>query len=163
MEFERRSTVRTAAKPIELSESNSPSPLVVLRDTERSLRQTAVEVLTPILPAPLAASLGEKSLVADESLDVLATIDLAAISDAELKPARIKMGLLFVGFGALAMALLLLYLDTLHPNLSTIEQIRQYWYQYIWFVSLGIAGMFMLGREAMRAAIAADEGDRSEW
>jgi hypothetical protein len=28
--------------------------------------------------------------------------------------------------------------------------LRQYWYQYIWFVNLDLTGMFLLGREAMR-------------
>ena len=42
-------------------------------------------------------------------------------------------------------------LYTLHPELSTVEQIGKYWYEYIWFVSLGVAGMFILGREAMRS------------
>ncbi|WP_219904706.1 hypothetical protein [Stenomitos frigidus] len=60
------------------------------------------------------------------------------------------MGLIFTGFGALAMVLLLLYLSALHPELSPVQQMSQYWYQYIWFVGLGVAGLFMLGREAMR-------------
>jgi hypothetical protein len=47
---------------------------------------------------------------------------------------------------------LLLYLDTVHPELSTVQQIGKYWYQYVWFVCLGVAGMFLLGREAMRSA-----------
>jgi cytosine/uracil/thiamine/allantoin permease len=90
------------------------------------------------------------STVADESLKELAEIDLEEISDFELRPARIFIGLSFVGFGALIVLVLVLYLNTLHPELNTVGQIRQYWYQYIWFVSLGIAGMFLLGREAMR-------------
>jgi len=60
------------------------------------------------------------------------------------------MGLVFVGFGALALVFLLLYLYTLHPELSAVEQVQHYWYQYIWCVCLGSADMFMLGREAMR-------------
>ena len=55
-----------------------------------------------------------------------------------------------MGFGALMILVLLLYLKSLHPALNTINQIRQCWYEYVWFVSLGITGMFILGREAMR-------------
>lgn len=55
-----------------------------------------------------------------------------------------------MGFGALTLAILTLYLYSLHPELSTTEQVRNYWHQYICLVSLGVAGMFMLGREAMR-------------
>jgi hypothetical protein len=125
-------------------------PLVILRDTERSLRQRTITALVPVLPEELAENLGEASLVADESLEKLAAIDLDEITDSELQPARIKVGLVFVGFGALMMVFLLLYLNTLHPELSPLAQIQHYWYQYIWFVSLGVAGLFMLGREAMR-------------
>jgi len=69
--------------------------------------------------------------------------------DFELQSSRILIGLSFVGFGALAIVLLMLYLYTLHPELSSVEQIREYWYQYIWFVSLALLGC-LLGREAMR-------------
>jgi hypothetical protein len=106
----------------------------------------------PILPSKTATNLREASTIAETSLNQLAAIDLDAISDAELRPARIQMGLIFVGFGSLTVLLLLLYLTTLHPQLATADQLRSYWHQYVWFVSLGVAGMFMLGREAMRPA-----------
>lgn len=147
----------------QVSSPSSPAtrtPLVLLRDTERSLRQKTVGVLVPMLPEPLAVNLGEASLVADESLDELAKIDLNQISDTELKPARIKMGLVFVGFGGLAMVFLLLYLYTLHPELDPIAQVQQHWYQYVWFVCIGVSGMFMLGREAMRPGILADDSEQ---
>jgi hypothetical protein len=125
-------------------------PLVVLRDTERSLRLKTLETVIPLLPVTLSTTLEEASMVANDSLDRLAAIDLDEISDAELRPARIQMGLLFVGFGALALAFLLLYLYALTPGLNPVEQVRRYWFPYIAFVSMGVAGMFMLGREAMR-------------
>jgi hypothetical protein len=125
-------------------------PLVLLRDTERSLRSKTIEVITPLLPEDLAHNLEEASLLAEESLNELAEIDLDEITDEELKPVRIQMGLLFIGFGALSMAFLMLLLYTLHPELSTGEQIHQFWYQYVWFLGLGVSGLFMLGREAMR-------------
>jgi hypothetical protein len=68
-----------------------------------------------------------------------------------LQPARINIGLTFVGFAALMILVLLLYINTLDPQLNTVEQIRKYWYQYVWFVSLGVTGMFLLGREVIRS------------
>lgn len=126
------------------------SPLVLLRDTERSLRLKTVDAIAPLLPEKMAVNLGEASIVADEALDELAIISLEDITDADLKPARIQMGLMFIGFGALAMAFLLLVLYTLHPEMSAAAQVHHFWHQYVWFVGLGIAGLFMLGREAMR-------------
>lgn len=148
MEFKPNvSSKRTAP---DFAELPARKPLVLLRDTERSLRRRTVEALTPVLPEPLAINLGEASLVAEESLNHLAEIDLDEITDEDLRAPRIKVGLIFVGFGALAIVFLLLYFNTLHPEISPVQQIRRYWYQYIWFVNLGVAGMFMLGREAMR-------------
>ncbi|GEM_PF-1015460 len=134
----------------EEDELSARSPLVWLCNTERSLRRKTLSTLAPLLPEPLAINLGETSLVAEESLNQLAEIDLAAISAADLRSARIQVGLVFVGFGALAMVFLLLYLSTLHPDLSPGQQVQRYWHQYVWFVCLGVAGLFMLGREAMR-------------
>lgn len=124
--------------------------LKLLRDTEALLRRPTVKTLAPILPVPMANRLQDASWLAEESLNHLAQIDLKAISDEELRPARILVGLTFVGFGALAILLLLLYLSALHPELSLNQAMRNYWYEYVWFVCLGVAGMFILGREAMR-------------
>lgn len=125
-------------------------PLVLLRDTEALLRRPAVARLTTILPLKLSDRLQVASNLADESLKELAEINVEQISDVELHPARVFVGLSFTGFGALMVLLLLLYLNTLHPELNTVEQIHQYWYPYVFCVNLGVAGMFILGREAMR-------------
>lgn len=125
-------------------------PLELLRDTEALLRRPAVSTLVPILPPKLAKKMQIASSIADESLKELAEIDLNKISDLELRPARIRVGLSFVGFGALMIVVLMLYLNTLHPELNAVQQIGKYWYQYVWFVCLGVAGMFILGRETMR-------------
>jgi hypothetical protein len=135
---------------LDFSEPPVKKPLEVLRDTERSLRLKTVSTLAPILPTEVGITLGEASQAADESLDVLAKIDLAEITDADLRSARISIGLLFVGFGSLMLLFLLLYLSSQHPDLSITTQIGHYWYEYIWFISLGVAGMAMLAREAMR-------------
>lgn len=126
------------------------SSLELLRDTESLLRRKTVATLVPILPQSLGTNLQRTSIIAENSLQQLAKIDLEQITDDDLQASRIIAGLTFVGFGALTLAILTLYLYSLHPELSTIEQVRNYWHQYIWLVSLGVAGMFMLGREAMR-------------
>ncbi len=125
-------------------------PLELLRDTERSLRVKTVSAIAPLLPSEIAMNLGEASQVADQSLDQLAEIDIDEITDEDLRSARILMGLTFTGFGGLMMIFLLFYLRTLHPELNATQQIQNYWYQYAWFVSLGVAGLAVLAREAMR-------------
>lgn len=152
MDFEGKATATTTTDKVEFAQSPAiqRQPLELLRDAEAALRRPAVGTLAPLLPPKLSKSMEAASSVADQTLNELAAINLDTISDFDLRSARIQMGLCFVGFGALMMLVLLLYLNTLHPELGTIAQIRQYWYQYIWFVCLGVAGMFVLGREAMR-------------
>ncbi|HYW18667.1 MAG TPA: hypothetical protein VE956_05010 [Nodularia sp. (in: cyanobacteria)] len=151
MDCEGKATAPIAAKNIEFAQpSPTRQPLQLLRYTEAVLRRPTVATLTPILPPKLSQKLQVASTVADESLQELAEINLEEISDFELRPARIYIGLSFVGFGALMILMLLLYINSLHPVMNTVEQVRQYWYEYVWFVSLGVTGMFILGREAMR-------------
>lgn len=151
MELEPEAERRSSPQRPEWAEPEKPKPLVLLRDTERSWRLKTLETLTPLLPESIADQLGEVSIVAEASLDELAEIELDQISDLELQPIRIQIGLVFIGFGALAIMFLMLYLYTLHPHWTALEQVQHYWYQYIWFVCLGVAGLFMVGREAMRS------------
>ncbi|WP_204368464.1 hypothetical protein [Neosynechococcus sphagnicola] len=125
-------------------------PLVLLRDTERSLRLKTLEALVPVLPGAIVTQLEATSQVAETSLDQLSEIDLGTITPQELRPARVQMGLVFVGFSTLSLVMLLFWIQVLHPYWSLSEQMQAYWYQYIGFVGLGVAGLFMLGREAMR-------------
>ncbi len=151
MDFERKANVNNATQNLEFAQPPAfRKPLELLRDTEALLRRPTVTALVPILPPKLGKNLQLASSVAEESLQELAEVDLEKISDWELRPARIRVGLSFVGFGALMIIVLLLYLNTLHPELSTVQQIGKHWYEYIWFVCLGVAGLFILGREAMR-------------
>lgn len=152
MDFEPQNTIPTATENVD-AEPTARKPLELLRDTEALLRRPTINALSsiaPILPSKINEGLLAASAIADDTLNELAEIDIDQISDWELRPVRIRVGLGFVGFGALMLLLLLLYLNTLHPELSPVEQVRRYWYQYIWFVNLGVAGMFILGREAMR-------------
>jgi hypothetical protein len=83
----------------------------------------------------------------------LTKIDRQRITDLEMQPARIQTGLLFVGFSALLLMWLLLHSHTIHPGLTSVQQIQRYWEPYITFVCMGVAGMMMLGREAMRPRV----------
>lgn len=151
MDFDSKATAQTPQDNREFVQlATNRQPLEILRDTEALLRRPTVATLIPLLPPNLSKRLATASFLAENSLNELAEIELDKISDFELRPARISIGLSLVGFGALMILVLLLYLNTLHPELSTIGQIRQFWYEYIWFVSLGVTGMFLLGREAMR-------------
>ncbi|MDX2243258.1 MAG: hypothetical protein NW224_21470 [Leptolyngbyaceae cyanobacterium bins.302] len=146
--------------PVPVPEFAEPvvrKPLILLRDTERSLRVKTVETIAPLLPEQIAENLGEASIVADKSLEQLAKIDLDTITPAELKPARMQMGMLFVGFGALAITFLLMFQSLLPSQMDIAEQVRRSWHQYVWFVGLGITGLFMMGREAMRPVELPDE------
>jgi hypothetical protein len=151
MDCESKANTPTPTDNIEFAQPTSiRKPLELLRDTEALLRCPTVATLSPILPPKLSNRFQATSSLADDFFKELAEIDLDTISDFELRPARILVGLSLVGFGALMILMLLLYLNTLHPKVSTVKQIQQYWYQYVWFVSLGVTGMFILGREAMR-------------
>lgn len=126
------------------------SPLVRFQQTETFLRQQTLDRLTPVLPIQTARKFNQWSQLADDSWQQLTQIDLAAITDQELKSARILIGLTLAGFGSLFLVWLLLYLYVLHPESNPSAQIRAYWYPYIGFVSLGVTGLILLGREAMR-------------
>lgn len=143
----------------EFAEPVPRKPLVLLRDTERSLRVRTVAAIAPLLPEQAAVNLGEASLVADESLERLAKIDLDTITDEDLKPARIQVGMLFIGFGALAMAFLLMFQTFFSPDGSLGEQMRQSWHLYVWFLGLGVSGLFTVGREAMRPVELSNESE----
>lgn len=151
MELEPEITTQKSTSTTEFVVDSPRKPLELLRDTEALLRHKTVATLVPVLPRNVRNSLQETSDIAEDYLTILAEIDLNEISDFELQPVRIVIGLTFVGFGALTLVLLLLYFSTLHPELNPVAQIKAYWYQYIWFVSLGVTGMFILGREAMRS------------
>jgi hypothetical protein len=151
MNFEAKATAPIAKNKKQVTQlTTTRQPLELLRYTEAGLRRPTVAILRRVLPPKLSQKLQLASTVADACLQELAEINLEEINDWELHPARIYIGLSFVGFGALMILVLVLYLQSLHPALNTIEQVRQYWYKYVWFVSLGITGMFILGREVMR-------------
>ncbi|HEY9700883.1 MAG TPA: hypothetical protein V6C58_00460 [Allocoleopsis sp.] len=141
--------IKPEIKPIELAYQQK-APLVFLRDTETLIRQKTVANLLPILPEKLATNLQEISQIADESLQELAQIDLDTITQEELRYPRIAIGLTFVGFSALLILFLLMYIHTLHPEFNLREIMQNYWYEYIFFLCFGVTGMFLLGRESMR-------------
>ncbi|NDJ18655.1 hypothetical protein [Myxacorys almedinensis] len=129
-------------------------PLVLFKEAERSLRVRTVAAIAPLLPSQVALTMGDVSHRADEWLETwletLAHLDLEGITDADLRSPRILMGLAFVGFGGLMTMFLALCLSILHPELSAVAQLHDHWHPYVWSVSLGVAGLTMIGREAMR-------------
>ena len=150
MDFEREVPVEKTTKELEFAEPEPRKPLEILRNTEALLRRPTVAALVPILPPKLSENLQEASDIADDSLEELGEIDLSKINDWELRPFRIRIGLTCVGFSSLMIIILALFLTSLHPEMSPTQQIGTYWGGYIWFVCLGVAGLFLLGREAMR-------------
>ncbi len=129
----------------ELENSASELWLVRLRDAEQILRGATVRTIEPLLPETIGEQLQDLSKQADAVLDDLAAIDPATINDRALRPARIVVGLTFVGLSALMIMFLLLYFGNMHPTLGKFS-----WHTYTWVVCLGVSGMFMLAREAMR-------------
>ncbi|NJM23062.1 MAG: hypothetical protein HC907_32485 [Richelia sp. SM1_7_0] len=151
MDFEREVPIEKTTEELEFAEPSTPrKPFKILRNAEAFLRRPTVAAIVPILPPKLSENLQDANDIAEDSLEELAEIDLNQINDWELRPFRMRIGLSFVGFSSLAILVLALFLTTLHPQMSPTEQIARYWGEYIWFVCLGVTGMFLLGREAMR-------------
>ncbi|WP_353932029.1 hypothetical protein WJM97_05450 [Okeanomitos corallinicola TIOX110] len=142
MEVERKATTSTA--------TNNRTTLELLRDIEGSLRRPTVAVIIRFSPPNIRQKLPAASVFAEEFMQDLAKINIKDINDFELQPARIYIGLTFVGFGALMMVILLLYINTFNPHINYLEQINKYWYQYILCVCLGVTGMFLIAREVIR-------------
>ena len=130
--------------------ASSKKPLVLFKDTESWLRRKSIAAITPVLSPESVARLQTISAWAEEFFQELTRIEFKQISDAQLRVPRISIGLAFVGFASLLLLLLALYLNFLHPHSSFREELHNYWYQYSFIVSLGVSGMFVLGREAMR-------------
>ncbi len=137
--------------PLFLAPAFEQKPLEILYGTEGFLRRWLVQTMYPLLPPEKAADLQDTSLLAEESLQELSTINVEEFSDRELQSPRILISLTFIGFSALMVSFLLLYLSTTHPHLSLKQQIGYYWYQYIFSVCLGVTGLLLLGREVMRS------------
>lgn len=148
--------------PNPLASASAPTWFAQLREWEQPWRRKVIATLLPLLSPPAAAKLRKTAEQADETWQDLAAIDLDTLSDTDLRPARIYVGLGFVGFAALLLTLLMLYSHSLRPDLILADQIRQYWYPYIFSVCLGVAGMFMLGREAMRPSDSLDALDAAD-
>ncbi|MCJ8279302.1 MAG: hypothetical protein MJK14_05035 [Rivularia sp. ALOHA_DT_140] len=150
MDFEREVPVEKNTEELEFAEPEPRKPFKILRNTEALLRRPTVSVLAPILPQKISKNLQDASDIAEDSLEELAEIDLNKINDWELRPFRMRIGLSFVGFSSLMIIVLALFETTLHPEMTPTQQIVTFWGEYIWFVCLGVTGMFLLGREAMR-------------
>lgn len=164
MDFEREVPVENTTEELEFAEPDfRRQPFKILRNTEALVRRPTVAALVPILPPKLSENLQEASDIAEDSLEELAEIDLEQINDWELRPYRMRIALSFVGFSSLMIIILALFLTTLHPEMSPTQQMGKFWSEYIWFVCLGVTGMFLLGREAMRPINKPESLDDDEW
>jgi hypothetical protein len=151
------SDIREFAEPMERQ------PLEVVMDAPDSQSTTVdLDVAEDAwLPVPVAeidpesvpATLKDRKDRLFDFYAALSKIDRQSISDAELQPARIYIGLMFVGFSALSLMLVLLHSHTMYSGLTSVQQIQRYWEPYVTFVCMGVAGMMMLGREAMRPQV----------
>ncbi|MBW4496148.1 MAG: hypothetical protein KME26_24365 [Oscillatoria princeps RMCB-10] len=157
MNFEPQPNSEVTPERLEFAEPPARESLELLQDAETALPELDVTGSAAGSGATVAGfGAGETPALLERAkafLSELAKIDRGAIGDEELQPARIQVGLTFIGFGGLAMVLLLVYISSLHPELSWMERVREYWYQYIWFVCLGVAGMMMVGRESIRPPV----------
>ena len=122
-------------EPLEFAEPPLPQTIDLLPPLEPAAELPSLEIAAE-LPAAIA---GE---AADRSWRLPTTT--------ELQPARLRMGLFFVGSGAISLTLLWLYIKWVCPEFGPAEQMTYYWQPYLYFVGMGVAGLFMLGREVMR-------------
>lgn len=133
---------RSSQKPenLEFAEPPVPQTLDLLPPLERSPRlQKPVELVTERSPTPVA----EPDLTPKRGL-------FASITTEELRPARIRVGLGFVGASAFTLFGLWAYIKWFYAEFGLAESMSHFWYPYTLFIGLGVAGFFMLGREALR-------------
>lgn len=148
------SEIREFAEPME----RQPLDLVMDPPATQSARVDLEVAEDAWLPVPGADIDPEfpPATIKDRLFDFYAAlikIERHRISDQALQPARIQIGLMFVGFSALSLMLVLLHSHTMYSGLTSVQQIQRYWEPYITFVCMGVAGMMMLGREAMRPRV----------
>lgn len=148
MDLQPELTPESTSEIFDFAEPSEHQPLELVLNSEASV--VLEQPLSSCLPIPIEDTGEEETTQAQMSLVDRIKLELKEIGDAELQQARIQVGLSFVGFSALLLMFLLLYLNAMHPGLTVKQQMLRYWDQYIGFVCLGVAGMMMIGREAMR-------------
>ncbi|MCU0517811.1 MAG: hypothetical protein MUC60_13290 [Oscillatoria sp. Prado101] len=158
MNFEPQPKSEATPERLEFAEPPARESLDLLQDAEPAIPLLNITGSAADSGADFGADFGADSTPALREralafVSELAKIDRRGISDEELQPARIQAGLTFIGFGGLGMVMLLVYIGSLHPELSWMERVREYWYQYICFVCLGVAGIMMVGRESIRPPV----------
>lgn len=145
---------------LEFADPEVLAPLELVPVTEISLDlEVPQDANLPIALADLSAPSSDAAEVQIPLMEQIKR-ELEDVGDEDLKPARIQIGLLFVGVSALLLMSLLLYITAMHPGLTVKQQMLRYWSEYVGFVGLGVAGLMMLGREAMRSPPISEEGDR---
>jgi hypothetical protein len=154
MDLEPEVKAIASPEPLEFAEPLPPPELALadppqeldLADPPLALVQDAA-VLEGAPPIDAFAAWAELEASDTADIDV---IDVDEITDSDRRPARLQVGLAFVGIGALSLTMLILYINTFHPEFDTTTRLQEYWYQYVFSLCLGVAGLFTLGRETMR-------------
>jgi hypothetical protein len=133
------------AEPLEFAEPPLPQTIDLLPPLEPAADLPSPLEITVEPPATPAATAIASAPVAEAP-----TARPWLPTTTELQPARLRVGLFFVGSGAISLGLLWLYIKWFCPEFGPVEQMTYFWQPYIWFVGLGVSGLFMLGREVMR-------------
>ncbi|WP_254563582.1 hypothetical protein [Oscillatoria sp. HE19RPO] len=162
MDWQPERISQTPPETLEFEEPETLLPLELMPVREGYLDlELPEDANLPIALADLSVSSSQAD-AAEAQIPLIEQIkrELEDVGDEDLKPARIQIGLLFVGVSALLLMSLLLYITAMHPGLTVKQQMLRYWSEYVGFVGLGVAGLMMLGREAMRSPQISEEGDR---
>jgi len=137
---------RSSSNPeaLEFAEPPIPQTIDLLPPLERSPRpKQPVELKSERSPTPVAEPDPTPDLEPKPGL-------FAPITVEELRPARIRVGLGFVGASAFTLFGLWAYIKWFYAEFGLAESMSHFWYPYTLFIGLGVAGFFMLGREALR-------------
>jgi hypothetical protein len=137
---------RSSANPesLEFAEPPVPQTIELLPPLERSPRpKPSIDAVPKRSPVPASEP--------DSTIDPALKPGLfAPLTAEELRPARIRVGLGFVGASACTLFGLWAYIKWFYAEFGLAESMSHFWYPYTLFIGLGVAGFFMLGREALR-------------
>lgn len=151
MEIQPQATIQPLTESLEFAEPPEPVSLADQPPRQKlNLKYLEPQDTDPAVSPSPWAGIGEN----DSSSGDVRWLSMAffrhSIGDRELRHPRIQAGLTFIGFGALGLAFLLLFTHALHPEFDWVAVVSEYWYPYMGFASLGVAGSIVLARESLR-------------
>jgi hypothetical protein len=155
MEIEPQAAHPTSTEVLEFAEPPAAKPLAPLSLNDRppppKLNLKLPESTDSALSYPLSVGGWENESTTASNRSFQISLFWRSVSDRELRNPRIQAGLTSIGFGALGLVFLLLYTRAFHPEFDWVALASEYWYPYVGFASLGVAGLMMLGRESLRS------------